>query len=320
MKNQTIVTATKKEVLQNVGRNTFRFIRESVGIDFQKPVIINKISGPFTIKNVWKILPHIDYDYTVCATVKNNKAAGYSNEWRIVEIDSNSFEIELKSATYFNFKTIPGVFFRKGDFEELRKNNNCVCYIVAQKTEYVLEPVRRPRYGAYTFDENHRYIIKKNTNRSLNVIDINKTGKSYCYEPYSRFITGKEEDPSTFFDKSGYFIRDRKNRLYAAAAKLRAERKKAAFLACDMTKYIEKAKTQIEKVKQTLIEKIKVSKSYDQYKQIDRAFTTFEWIIFDFELFEKRIAGKEYTSIENAENAYSKIIEKTNKFYEEINK
>lgn len=320
MKNQTIVTATKKEVLQNVGRNTFRFIRESVGIDFQKPVIINKISGPFTIGNVWKILPHTNYDYTVCATVKNNKAAGYANEWRIVEIDSNSFEIELKSATYFDFKTIPEVFFRKGDFDKLRKNKNCICYIVAQKNEYILDPVRRPAYGTYTFDENHRYIIKKNTNRSLNVIDINKTGKSSCYEPYSRCITGKEEDPSTFFDKSGYFIRNRKNRLYTAAAKLRAERKKAAFLACDMTKYIEKAKAEIEKAKQTLIEKIKVSKSYDQYKPINRAFTTFEWIIFDFELFEKRIAGKEYTSIENAENAYSKIIEKTNKFYEEINK
>lgn len=314
MKN--IGNATPKALLKAAGKNAFKYLHENFGFDFKKPFILERGNTSFTINKVWSVIPHVNYDYTVCVIV-----SGYTPYYYCVQILSNDFNIELPNKNAFEWKTRPETYYRKADFNRDRKQT-LDYFIIAQKKEYCL-PIVKTRYGNYTFLENVRYTnVVKNGTYGITFNEPNQGKKTYF--SVGNYIYGKSDDirnnPVHWFDKSGYLTYYKREELKRKAKKIREERQKAKYLETDNTNKITEVKAAAEQAKQFIIDKLSSAKIYEEIKNISHVLDwSFSWIMFDVELFEQRTNNKEYSSIEESENAYNSIINKINKMYDDIN-
>lgn len=313
MKN--VGNATPKSLLKAAGKNTFKYLHENFGFDFEKPFILEEGENNFTINKIWSIIPHCNYDYTVAVVV-----SGYTPYYYCVQILSNDFSIELPNKNVLEWKTRPETYYRKSDFNRDRKKA-LEYFIIAQKKEYCL-PIVETRYGNYTFLENVRYTnVVKNGSYGITFSEPNQGEKTYF--SVGNYIYGKSDDirnnPVNWFDKSGYLTYYKREELKWKGKKIRKERQKAKYLETDNTDKITKIKTAAEQAKQFVIKKLSSAKSYEEIKNITRILDwSFSWIMFDVELFEQRTNNKEYSSIEESENAYNSIMNKINKMYDEL--
>ena len=322
MDNITIVS--RKEILDKAGKNTFRFLHGTDGYDFTKPVILNRFSGTFTIKKLWSIIPHKDYDYNVCVLV-NVPNSRYEREkkYYIARIcGENSFDIELKASAYFGWYTIPNTFYTKGMFTELRKRSDIETYLIAQRKDYQTPITEKKPYSVGTLDDNVRYIFNKEQYAYTANME-----KKYISELHLRDTTGKGKEivyrvpqyyrkDLTFYDildNSGYYVYNRRAELKRRAAALRAEREKAAYNEYDTTGMIEKAVNAAEKTKSAIIEKIQTAADYNSMYALHRKLYDIAWLYYDIELFTEKINNKKFPSIPACENSLQKIIDKAEK-------
>lgn len=317
---------TAKAVLNAAGKNTFRFINFTLGIDFQKPVIIRCGTGSFTVKKLWDMLPHKNHDYNVAVIVPSRHAY---NGHKIATINQSGFDITsfYEISIYFdNKKTIPDTYNRKSDFEQDRKNANHY-YMIAQRKEYAI-PVKKREdcFRNYPFNEYDRYIILSNEYNSSNSMyfkDIQKQGKKQYYSTGSNYYHENDSKyrPVNWFDRSGYFVRDRRETLKNKAHTLHCEREKTKYLETDIGYHQSKAiREQVINLKAAIIKKLENETSYEKTKPITGLlYWDFEGILYDTELFIKRTAGKEYSSITSSTKAYTNIMEKINKTYNKLN-
>ena len=303
MDNITIVS--RKEILDKVGKNTFRFLHETDGYNFTKPVILNKFSGSFTLKKLWSIIPHKNYDYNVCVLF-NIPCGRYDREkeYHVVRIcGENEFDIELKANTYFNWTTVPNTFYRKADFTELRKRNNIETYLIAQRKDYQTTITEKEPYSVGTLDDNVRYFFDKEQYAYTSNME-----KKYISELHLRDTTGKGKKivyrvpqyyrkDLTFYDildNSGYYVYNRRAELKRRAAALRAEREKAAYNEYDTTGMIEKAVNAAEKTKSAIIKKIQAAADCDSMYALHRKLYDIAWLYYDIESFTEKINNKKF--------------------------
>jgi len=324
----------KNEVLEKVGKNTFRFLHETDGFNFEKPFICSWIAGSVTIKKLWDLIPHIKHDYKIIVIIHETKYQGdYYGRYKAVKIYANDFDVDVKSATYFNYKTIPDTYFRKSDFTEQRKKETSELYLIAQREEYTMQPTEKTPWKVSTLDNNERYKIADccfahtnspttEENRYISRIELKETtnnGKKVTFEPQTHYENGKRilfKDVYSIIDHSGYYLLNRQDELKRKAAKLRAEREKAAYNATDTSGRVAEAKKAVSEFKQQIADKILHTSTYEGLKELARIFDKFAWTIFDVELFEQRTTEKEYSSIAASEKAYNNIIKKLNNMKE----
>lgn len=335
--------SSAKAVLTAAGKNTFRYIREIAGIDFTRPVIINQIDGKFTINQIWKTLPHVNYDYSVCVILSRNMETKYPDSWMnryyIVKLTyggtANDFVTEIRSETYFDSHTKPDDIYRKTDFNDIRKTETVKAFVIAQKKEYNVPIKIRKKYGSenYKIKENERYTAIKPsytyyghepcytkiiTRFDLKERDGNRQKPHYANVP---FIPGNSEygNIETFFDKSGYYVQGKRDSLKRRAKALRDERAKALYLETDTSNKATDAKIAVTKAKTYIIGLLAATNDYKTVSKIAHILDfDFKWIVFDLELFEKRTANKEYSSIESSEKAYNNIMQKIEKLYSKL--
>lgn len=316
-----------KEILKAAGKNTFRFINYTLGIDFQNPVIMHKGSGNFTIKKIWDVIPHKNYDYDVAVIVPSTFGM---NGYRIVSITEKDFDIFrfYEMAIFFEYRTIPDTYNIKSPFQDDRKKAGHY-YVIAQRKDYHKKATKhRSDFGRYNFNNYDRYIITEKThkyagNNVLYFKDIQKQGKEQYFSTGSIYYHKPDSDerPVNWFDKSGYYVRDRKNDLKLRAKNIRMEREKARYIETDTSEQSKAVRESIVTVKNALIKKLENVTTYTATKAVTSLlYWNFESVLFDTELFIKRTAGKEYSSIESSNKAYNSIIEKINKIYTEMNK
>lgn len=308
-----------KAIQKHCGKNTFRWMNEVFGFNYKKPFIMNFFIDNFTIKQIWEVIPHIDYDYTVCLLV--NKKGIFESKFYAVELFRDKINIELKSKTYFpEYKTYPDTFWRKSDFENYRKSNEVQTYIIAQRKEYTNErkiPDKYSTYGNYPINDNDRYIIDKywycinthNTKRWINRVDLVETTNNGNKKTVNVPSVEKQSD---LFDHSGYYVFNRREELKRKAAAIKANREKEKYNKTDYSNQIEYIKSIfIEKKKYIANMLLKVS-NHEQMQIVDKMVSGLRYISFDIDLFIKRTINREYPSNETATKAYNNIIEKLN--------
>lgn len=326
--------ASKKEVLNTCGKNTFRYIRETAGINFERPVIINHFDGSFSLGQVWKLLPHINYDYTVCIILSRNMTTKYADSWMnryyYVKLTyggrTGDFITELNSQTYFETKTIPDTLYRKSDFTEIRKLETACGFIIAQKKEYCLTLKTRENRKDYKLNDYTRYKdIKPDFThygshgayrKIITAFYVSeKEGFIKNQKVYVPFVPSDDNygKIETFFDKSGYYVQHTKDELKRRAAALRAERKKAEYVKVDFTDQAENLKRYYKETREYIANEFIKADTYDKIVLIDNAISKIRWFSSDIDHYLEVTEKKGYSSIEQANEKYNNIIAGLNK-------
>ena len=193
-----------------------RGLHIKIGFDFQHEIIIKRLPAPFTVKSAWK---HVDAQnaeiapatYTAVIIMHDTPGDTWNSRLRMVPITADGIRDDFDKMSYHQYdrqhryNTIFDDFCRKGDFHDLRKARTCEAWIIAQRKD-LLKPWTEPE--------------RDWTQRQPDMAP----GE---HEQHCRVYYGNRR-PTIIIDKSNYRIDARREDLKRRAAKLRADRQKAA--------------------------------------------------------------------------------------------
>lgn len=308
-------TAETKKLL-NKEKNALRALNDVLHYDFEKPHTIIYFKGAFTIKKVLDIVSSTAHtEPQITLLVKN--PGEYRPKYHLLTVDKfGKIEIEykIKWALHCNFD----LFFRKSDFEAMRKKADTETFVIVQNTADLVTP--KPEI----IDKDKRYIYIPSVyekagdahgNAYINRIQLQRTDEKgtifeYKTEPgyfYDRL--NRTNNLYDIIDKSGYLLQHRRQELKRRAAALRAERQKAAYMETDNTAKIAELAEKIHAAKTRICEALTQAKTADQIHDIGKIlYWSFARIASDFERYQANTTEKAYHSIEQSETAYQAII------------
>lgn len=289
-------------------RKALQFLHTAAGFDFESDYFIAKLEEKFTYNSVINaVKPYFNSNYKIALLVSPVVGCCKSGLYYAVVRDGKIDGTRQNNISYWgaDMNCCWGV----GDFEELRKKYTDHVYIIVQNTAFtnIPEPAQ--------IDFNARYTVKGVTkatdqNRScvwsneITLVATDGTGREFSYKPFDigRHKETRSDILTDYIDKSGFIIRQRRQQLQNAAAKLRADREKtAADTANYDVKTLELSK-QIESARSFLAAAFADAASYNLMRAISKKIDSFAWVLFEYELYIKRLNNKEYTSVARIES------------------
>ena len=290
----------------NVHRNAFRGLHVGEGYDFEKPFNILKYEGRFTLNQVKKdikangILPE-DNKIMLLIGYLSEETEGKRKHGELyaVQVLSEGFIISETKRAFIREDCER--FWRKSDFEDLRKSGLATTYVIIQDWQFIKYPERKPSHSGY-LNEYERVKITYRPEEgyngyTLNFIDWNVTQRKYSVP---------EE-----LDKSGYNVENARDNLYQKVRKIKADKEKADYLKQDNSHKITAISELIKGLKKQVISDLENAETYDEVKEVTRKldhWRGYKGILNDFETFKKRTENKEYCSIESSELDYNNLM------------
>ena len=317
-----------KECIKNllsINRNTFRFLHDAEGFDFEKPYFIAEQAGKFTVNTVTKavraelIPPQCKIVVFVVPTKESNKSSLY-----FATLSGGKFDGTRKNGVnYWDYKAKDSsdnieYCWGVGDFEKLRKNCTEKIFIIAQDKANTTAPKKKSidfsaRYALIDVrkhgdGQGNTYIGK------LNIEATDGSGRHFEYEPYNTFYSHevKSANIADFIDNSGYLLRPRRFELMKRAEQLRKERKHVEADNADFTEATAELKALINKVRVVLSGSVMACNDPDTAEELSKKMASFSRALSYFADYNNKLASKKYASIDSIKSDIDIIKEKLN--------
>ena len=299
----------KKEIVKELlTRNPkmFQVLHALYDFDFETDFEIIKICGRFTLNSIKKSLgiPEL-YDYNVAAIITNIK---YNEKYNyIVKAAENGFCIDFERRIWGSEYNIDH-FWGKGRFEEARKEENIITYVICQKKDLAKKASEKKPDFTQRFQ--YKSVIRwgdgkgKHGISQIDILDKMHNNKKFTYKTRR---PESSENVNYFLDKSGYFVEEKKEELKRRAKALRTEREKAAADASDFSKEVNEHFERMKAIRENISERILNAVNFDLLCEADRILSAARWLQISIDKFKKRNAEKGFSSIENVKRALNDI-------------
>ncbi len=319
-----------RQLLQ-VNRKALRFLHNGFNFDFKKPYKIWRIDGKFTLNKIYNITGLSFSDEAVILLWDEIKQLFY-----LVTLKRNQINIDYKIYRLCNnWNLYDGLridnFYRKLDFDKMRKNENSRIYVLYQSPEYKTKPKEAQkiepniRYDlikyqyTYNYNETTRRIGNieiKNKNNNLDSLNINIGVNDY----WGSDCFGEDKaDINNIIDKSGYLVKLKRNKLKQRVSELKKERLKNDFL---QTNHNEKTKqvNELKKlIKKEVLEKISATDNVDVLLKLSSLLYFKIISLFrSIDSFNNKISSNNFNSNSEVQNMYDNIKEQSNKIIESL--
>lgn len=299
----------KKELVKEVlNRNPkmFKALHDLYDFDFTEEFQIIKINGRFTLNSLKKSLGITDLTglntAVIITNVKYNERYNY-----IVKAIESGFCIDYERR-FYGYEYHVDHFFGKGSFEDARKEENIIVYVICQNKELAKKASEKKP------DLNERFIFKyvtrwgdgkgKHGISQIDLIDKQHNNKKFTYKTRR---PESSENVNYYVDKSGYLVEEQKNELKRKAAKLRTEREKAAADAVNFDNEINVINNKLLEIKSKLAVQIMEVNNYETVCNIDKIIGVLRWLYLSVDRFTERNAKKQFSSIQDANSRLNNI-------------
>lgn len=275
MKNNENIKALNK-----INPKAFRALRQEVGFDFEKPFALFRIDGNFTVRKLENLIDEAGMDSRndAVALLMHEPHSTWHKDLRLATLNHGKIEVEHRAYGLGNF-------WRKSDFEDMRKSRNAETFVIVQSRAFIKAHEEKP-------------------------IDLNGRFKT---APHRRTWNGFRATSSTYtLDKSGYIVDIRKENLKQRAYNLHKERAKNAYLLTDNTAKVEELRRKIAVRKAEIVNDLISATDAQSVKDVA---SKLDWgglysVMSLFEDYERLTNTRGYSSIESSERAYNTILEK----------
>ena len=312
-------TSENRKKLLAVSRSALRGLHELFGYDFCKPYEILHLTGKFTVGQVNRLAASAGYGLRseiVLLTRDPERAGYYDSDLRVVKIVGDGFKIEFsrRIPSYKRINDPFGHFYRKADFDALRKRATAEAWIILQAKEHLRFPAEvkldlTERFKLGKVDMSH---YKGTYVSGVELFRRDGKGEKLKYETHGNYYyegMWKPESVYEIFDKSGWYLHDRRENLKRRADALRAERAKTAYLNTDNADKVKELQALIDRRKAEIAAQLSEAATSDE---IDAVREALGWrglygIVRDFEAFKDNTEARKYSSIERSDAAYNAI-------------
>lgn len=233
--------ATSVKNLLAINRKALIGLHNIAGMDFENDFLIIENTGKFTYNSIMKQFCaewHRDFDEWNIYLIYSDTRGYADKRYRIASMVYNGFDVQRE--TIKRYETIHGwrwfdTLVNKGDFNTIRKNDNCHYFIVAQEKKYAknIEKV---------IDFNERFRVIKEPHRTY-ATPLNKN----CDKYYDNICGRKGFE----FDKSGYVLGQ--NNYEGRLQAIRAERSQKQAAVYDNTEKLNEFTNRIRVINETII-------------------------------------------------------------------
>lgn len=298
-------TNEAKKALLRENKYALRGLHDVFGYDFMAQHDVMHISGKFTINQVNKLVEKAGYSVMakIVLLVKANDTGYWNNDLHVVKVMGSGYKVDFRSPYYNNYnnKAFDNYYAKKG-FEEARKDDKVEAYIICQENDFLRKKADSP------VDYEDRYKISCRWTGHYDIVSCT-TSKKYDWT----LDTYRKEHLNDVFDRSGYFVKFKREDLKRRAAKLRAEREKAAYAETDNSEKISTLLALIGKKQAELVNRLSAATTSEALRAVEKSisyFSGFAGVVADFETFQRKTINKEYPSITASENAYNRLVER----------
>lgn len=317
-----------KECIKNllsINRNAFRFLHDAEGFDFEKPYFIAEQAGKFTVNTVTKAV-QAELCPLQCKIVVFVVPTKESNDNYLyyATLSRGRFDETRKDgADYWKYRTkdnTGNIDYRYGvgDFEDLRKNKTEKIFIIAQDKAHITTPTKKnidlsARFSLLGTREQWTSGMKKSIYK-LELETTDGSAAQFEYEPYRTYYGNekKSADISDFMDHSGYLLRPHRFELMEKAARLRAERAQTEADNADFTRETANMRRLFDEARRSLSGSIMACNDPAAARDLSEKMRCFSWALSYFADYEKKLAEKQYTSVDRIKSDIDTIKEKLN--------
>lgn len=303
--------ANLKELNQD-SKNVSQYLHGGFGFDFEKPFTIIKQDGKFTantiISGLSKEIENFSSEnYKIILLIRYYGHSGNLEKLHIATLDDDKFNIDVPRGYDYDVDT----FYSKGDLEHTRKNKMAYLFVVAQKTEYLIDrkPIRHDTTERYQYIPSSCECCgdgKGNTYYyRVNVKEINKNKKPSQLDIQYRRLKSLGD----IIDRSGYLVYEYRDRLKDRVREYKSKKRKSEFLATDYSYTVKALNDLLETLKIQIADTVKNITNYSQARLAEKAMDKFAWGLSYFIKYRERIEKKEYDSKQYAESSEKNIRE-----------
>lgn len=278
----------------------FRGLHIKMGFDFEAPIMIKRITAPFTIKKAWKAVePANPYTNTAAIIMRDSRPNYYNHTPRVIPITADGIRDDFHDMSYYeydrehHYNNVFDYICRKGDFNDLRKLDTCEAFIIVQHDNFIQKPVTHETDWT-----------QRQPHMTPGVHDI----------PCRFYYANRK--PTMTIDKSNYRVDLIREDLKRRAAKLRSDREKAAADLATRNTATDRMNTitdHFNAAKRRIINAISAATPTTEHidsinEAIDKYNIGLRWIVFDIERFNTNATGNKYSSPDKYNAAYTSII------------
>lgn len=315
--------------LLSVHSNALRCLHGTLNFDFCTPFNVYFISGKYTVRKIEKMIETDGYNIrNAVIAIVTRDLNSWNKDFSMVTVDFfNGIKIDYKMPYCNNYKSRLDTFFRKSDFEDVRKSEKAETYVFCQLKENLTKQTGNSidYSGRFKFVNYRNYYDGRNTYiHKVNLRLTGGKGEKIEYQVDRYRMGGLEtNDLNDIIDKSGYLVCERRKEWKRKAKSLRSQRAKAAFKVTDNTEKISKLEELINKRKNELVIMLNNATTSIEIRNMGSMINSWNGlygVVRDFELLKKRDEEKSFSSITDFEMAYATIVntlDKIKKFIEE---
>ena len=293
--------------LHKKNHRVLQSLHKNFGFDLCQPYIAIKGEGRFTLRQLKKRLSDADYsDYTVVIMCKSRY-----RYYHFMSITKNFTDYQIPDDRfYINWVSS---YCRKSDFEDDRKSDTAIYYLILQSNEYIKLPPRRK-----DADFTDRMKIVDFSGYRYNT---GETGISFSdiVQGNSEIYVGRHNvkgDISNVIDKSGYYLPDIHAEYKRRVIRLKAKKDKAAADIFNCDDATEAIKKQIDIVKSKL-NALFMADNLDAFRKVYRAYIL---LIDDYNSHMIRYKNKSYQTVRGIKSVIDTMQSRIDTINEELKK
>lgn len=298
----------KRNLLQR-NRKVLKGLHELYGFDFESVFSISEHVGKFTLNSIKKELGVADFDgMNVAVLIVDNTWGRNYDYFKAVKATNGGFVISHEKTGMYNYGLDD--FYAKTYFEDLRKREGKIYYIVAQEKELSVKPSEKKadlceRFGLVRV---HRWSDGRGKHglSQLTLSDKMHNGKEFSYKTANR-LAG--ESALNYIDKSGYIAEIKREELKRKALKVKAEREKAKADKADYGAEIADFDKAMEEIKAELSKAALSISGYNSVYNFGDILQSMRWAYRGIEKFKARYNEHSFSSVEVANREIKSIAE-----------
>ena len=306
--------------LLSMDKKIFRNLHEKHHFDFEGRVGFFRIDGKFTLNNVKKLVTGNGFSsYATCLVFTALKTEVKKGLWAFKPV-----KVHLHNAT-FDLANEGGCYsyWRKSDFDDIRKRNDIVSFVIVQDWEDTKSRAEerriadkrkskkqlRDEYEAEKLSRFYAIRVHREEEGWIARVDArNEKGEEvsvyYGWDSDDRHIT----DLNEIVDKSGYVVEYHRRSLANRLKEYKEMKANRAYAQTDNSDKVVMINALVSARKTILDAQFKnVKTSEEVYKFISKLYD-FRSVLEDAEYFSKHTAEKTYASIEQSEHDYNRLL------------
>lgn len=252
----------KKELLA-INHNMLKGLHDIYRFDYNALYTIRKHTGRFTVKSLIKngFIPEDVHTFRIVLLIKRPYIRNANSLYSVRVTSSGDFETDIK-ASYVN-----GVdkYWRKLDFNDDRKCDETITYIVIQRCED-LTPVKK---------------LEDRPTERAHIVFCPTEDCDACYKVYTNWGDGRHDRDWDFrwyskdrlpdsIDKSGYYLQPVRVARQRRAEEIRRNRQGMEYLHTDNTAKIEELKAQIKLISDAIKMRVQFAETAVNWVKIAR--------------------------------------------------